>query len=131
MRYVLAVVLDCLLLSAIVAVLFILLTGGGVYTIGHMRVSARVPDNLLLLVAVVLAVRYAIRDIPWFGVWPTEGAVRVAERVVSAVPAWARELSLSSARQILLALVVASVALKVWFAATSQGFVTRRRCGDP
>ena len=124
MRYVLAVVLDCLLLSAIVAVLFILLTGGGVYTIGHMRVSARVPDNLLLLVAVVLAARYAIRDIPWFAVWPTEGAVRVAERVVSAVPAWARELPLSSARQILLVLVVASVALKAWFAATSQGFVT-------
>ena len=52
MRYVLAVVLDCLLLSAMVAVLFILLTGGGVYTIGHMRVSSRAPDNLLLSVAV-------------------------------------------------------------------------------
>jgi len=123
-RYVLAVVLDCLLLSAIVAALFILLTGGGVYTIGHMRVSARVPDNLLLFVAVVLAARYAIRDIPWFAVWTTEGAVRVAERVVSAVPAWARELPLSSARQILLVLVVGSVVLKTWFAATSPGFVT-------
>ena len=123
MRYVLAVILDCLCISAIGAALFILLTGGGVYTIGHVRVSARVPDNILLLVGVVLAIRYAIRDIPWFAVWPTESAVRVSERVVSAVPAWARQLPLSSARQILLVLVVASVALKAWFAGTSQGFV--------
>jgi hypothetical protein len=38
---VLAVFLDCLFITAIVAALFILLTGGGVYTIGHLRVSAR------------------------------------------------------------------------------------------
>ena len=61
---------------------------------------------------------------PVFAVWPTESAVRLAERVVSAVPAWARRLPLNSARQILLVLVVASVALKAWFAGTSQGFVT-------
>ena len=124
MRSVLAVFLDCLFITAIVATLFILLTGGGVYTIGHLRVSARTPDNLLLFMAVVLAARYAIRHIPWFAVWPTEAAFRMADRFVGGVPAWARALPLSSARRAVLVLIVASVILKAWFAATSPGFVT-------
>ncbi len=124
MRRVLAFCLDCLFITATAAALFILLTGGGVYAIGHLRISARAPDNLLLLLGVVLAGRYAIRDIPWFALWPTEPALRLADRFVSAVPAWARELRPRSAHRILLVLVVASVALKVWFAATSPGFVT-------
>jgi hypothetical protein len=123
-RYVLAVFLDCLFITAIVAALFILLTGGGVYTIGHLRVSARTPDNLLLFMAVVLAARFAIRHIPWFAVWPTEAAFRMADRFVGGVPAWARALPLSSARRAVLVLIVASVILKAWFAATSPGFVT-------
>jgi hypothetical protein len=111
-RGVLAFCLDCLFVIATVAALFILLTGGGVYTIGHLHISARAPDNLLLLVGAALAARYAFRDVPWFAVWPTAAALRVADRFVSAVPGWARELRPSSARRILLMLVVASVASK-------------------
>ena len=124
MRYVLAVFLDCLFITTIVAVVFILLTGGGVYTIGHLRVSARGPDNLLFLMALILPARFAVREIPWFAIWPTESALRAADRFVSAVPRWASALSLSSARQVVLVLVVTSVMLKAWLAATSPGFVT-------
>ncbi len=124
MRHALAIVLDCLLITSVATVLFILVTGGGVYMIGPLRVSARSPDNLLMIVAVLLAARYVIREIPWLAVWPIGPALRSADRFISAAPMWAKDVPISSARRMVLILLVASVALKSWFAATSPGFVT-------
>ena len=71
MRYVLAFLLDCLGIVALGMAVLIVVTGGAAFTVGHLRISARSPDNLLLFLAILLAARYAIRETPWLAVWPT------------------------------------------------------------
>jgi hypothetical protein len=118
-----AVSLDLLLLAAAGIIVFILLSGGGVYTIGQARVSLRSADNPLLVFAVLLLARYRVRTwAPWLGVWPTARVWDATDRLLHTAPAWARSVDPRPGARAVLALALCAFALKCWYAATSPGF---------
>jgi Alg9-like mannosyltransferase family len=124
-RMILAFINDALLAAAAGVVAFVMLFGGGVFSVGTVRVSLRSPDNPLVGFSLLWALRFSIRAwAPWFGVrrWPTAALWNRCRNVLSAVGGWSESLTASQGKRIVLTLAVASVCLRSWYASTSPGF---------
>ena len=121
---ILAVIVDALAAVLAGAVLAIVLTGGGVFTIAGQRVSATGADNPLIALAAVAALRYAaLRSVAVFGrarwSWPELEAVAVRlwtdlERRAAISP--------KSAAQIVLIVAAIATLLKIVLAWLHPGF---------
>ena len=69
MRRTIALVADALVLALALAVLAIIVTGGGVFFAGGQRISATGVDNPLLILSLLATLRYVLlRRVPVFGV---------------------------------------------------------------
>lgn len=63
-----AVLVDCLILTVAVVIVWVVVTGGGVYELRGIRVSLRAGDNPLIILAPLLPLRYALGEwAPLFG----------------------------------------------------------------
>ena len=115
-----AIAFDVILGALVALSTAIALTGGGVVTIAHRTIGLRSPDNPLIAVAVLLAVRYALLDrLPLFArsSWTKAACDRRAaillERVWRAQP--------PAAVIVVIVCAVATV-VKAAFAAGNPGF---------
>jgi hypothetical protein len=109
--------LDLLILVSALAVLLILLTGGGVYTVAGARVSARTVDNPLFLLLALSAARYFLRTTPFLGV-PSLDLRSVPAQAQTFVGWFHRVVSASNPKRLLIAVILFSAILKLsnaWF----------------
>lgn len=125
MRRAIAVIADALALMLAAAVVFIIVTGGGVYFVRGQRVSATGVDNPLLALAVIAAIRYAaLRLQPLFGVrrWPLIAVEMRARTAIARLHTLAGTIPPRAAVLSIAATVAVATLIKVVLAWAHPGF---------
>ena len=124
MRSTLALVLDLAVSGLLLAVVFIIFTGGGVYHVAGIRLSARTTTNPLLLAVILSAVRLSLRSAQPFLRLQRAGsfnfsdrADRLAERVDSASMTRHRAL-----KRVVVFTCIGVVLIKLGLAWMQEGF---------
>jgi hypothetical protein len=124
-RRAIAVLADALVLLLATAVLVIIATGGGVFIVRGVRVSATGVDNPLLALTALFALRYtSLRAVPWFGAprWSFDSLDARARCVISE---WRQRLDRLPPRSAILIVTSAAIIatlIKALLAWTSPGF---------
>jgi hypothetical protein len=119
--------LDLFIVALLVGVLAIDLSGGGqlvIHLAGKpLRISARSPDNLLLLIAALVAVRYRFRlAAPFLGRWSLGSLAVRSEATVENVARWCARVTASRGARITLLLMLLAVLVKASLAWWNPGF---------
>jgi len=121
LKQALLLLLDTLLVVSAGIILVILVSGGGVFHIGAVRVSATHARNLIAITTFLVVLRgYGARAVPFLGVRLLEFR-KLPERCVelfSRLHAWLRDADNASARRVVVALVLVSAVIKLlnsWF----------------
>ena len=122
--WVVAILLDVLVLVMLAAVALIILTGGGIFHVGAATVRARSVENPLWVVTGLILLRYWLRRWPLLAVkrWPADGMLAVARR---AVCAWSSGIASGFVRKPLLSigcLSLAVLAVRLLLASQYPGF---------
>jgi Alg9-like mannosyltransferase family len=120
-----AVVLDCLIVATVFVIVTVLVTGGGVYDLRGIHLSLRSADNPLTILALLLLLRYFVRNwAPLFGIprWNTGRVLSAATHGVQRADGWAVHLSANDGARLVLVIAVLAFALKAWLASTNPGF---------
>ena len=124
-RKTIAIAIDALASAILITVAAIVLTGGTTVQMGRIKIGLHSPDNLLWLLLLLLAARYAVRDwSPLLGrsSWPVSHTLTGAWRFVANADAWLGSVRASSAHKYLALLVILAVSVRILNAWLSAGF---------
>jgi len=120
-----AFAIDALIAALAGVILFLLLTGGGVYRVGGVRVSLRSVDHPLLILSGLLLIRFALRSWGPFLANPKWQVRDVEQRAQAMLTGGARSLDawpLRAARHALSAVMAFALLVKSALARLSPGF---------
>lgn len=124
-RALVSLFVDLLIVVACIAVLAIGATGGGMLTMGSLRIGMRSVDNPLLIVFVLAVVRYGLRGWGPFllrSKWGLANADASVIRGLTSVDAWDRSVAVRTGRVLLIGGCLAVIAVKAFNAWRSPGF---------
>jgi hypothetical protein len=125
-RALIAGLLDFSIVAIVLVVVFVLGTGGGVYELGRgARLSLQSADNPLVILALLLLLRYSVREwAPLFGnpAWHANHVLAGATRCVQRSDHWAAHLELRQGIRLVVLIALSAFALKCWLAWTNPGF---------
>ena len=123
MKRALAAAADALVLILTAVILFVIVTGGGVFVLRGQRVSIAGVDNPLIALTMLGALRYvALRRQPVLGVWSVAALETRARLAVARVQRWAESVSPRSAAFTIATAVAAATLVKLVLAWIAPGF---------